>query len=607
MPIFMKNFVFLFYFVGISAFAQSGAGSIGTNNGTSNLRLWVKADAGTNLSGNQLTNWTDLSGSSNTATAVASNNRPTRIPEALNGYPVMRFDGTNDYLEAGTTTSLNMTQWSFLVVGKINNNKNYNYWFGKGNDVTENYEFLSYADPFMHVPINFTDGTRGWLNTPTTSSVNNYAIWQYDYSTAGRNIYLNGTSVASDAVSKTPQTNNLVMWIGNERSTTGRFLDGDIAELIMFNTRQNDIQRTILQNYLSSKYNIPLTSPDVYAGDNNANGNYDYGVAGIGRSAGGNSHTSFSPSASNGLGMTYVSGFDNGDFVMVGHNLNTPNDQQFSDVAGMTGVAKARWRRVWYFDVTNTSTNIVANLSFDMSDGDVPTTVPAIPSNYVLLYRAGQTGTWTEVATATNISADAVNFNNQTLANDVYYTIGTRNHSSSPLPVNITAFWAVPQVAENQVLVNWETVSQGEVHHFDVLRSQDGVQWEMLAQVAGESNKKAYQIIDKNPLQGVSYYKLVLAEAGRQEQSYITSVQMDINVLVYPNPCSEKLIIEGCDTKQTLLTLYNTHGQKIQAQTSIKDDKTLWVDVQTLPAGMYYIDIRNNALKQSLKRAIMIQ
>ncbi len=608
MPIYMKYITFLLYFICLPILAQTGAGGVGNNIGSSNLRFWVHSNQGTTLSSNQLVSWTDLSGYGNTANAIASNNRPDYIINALNNYPVMRFNGIDDYLEAGTATSLNMTQWSFFIVGKVNNNKNFNYWFGKGNDATENYEFLAYTDPYMHAPIYFTDGTRGWLNTPVSASINNYAIWQYDYSTTGREIYLNGTLIASDSPGKTPQTNNLPMWIGNERSTTGRFLNGDIAEIIMFDAKQNDIQRAILQNYLSSKYNIPLTTQDVYVGDSGANGNYDYGVAGIGRSTVGNSHNAFAPSASNGLGMTYVSGFNNGDYVMVGHNLKTFNDQQFGDVGGMTGLAKARWKRVWNFDVTNTGANIVANLSFDMSDGDALTTNPTVPANYVLLYRAGQTGNWTELATATSITGDAVNFNNQTLANDGYYTIGTRNYSASPLPVNVTSFWAVTAPSQNEVTLRWETISKGELHHFEVFRSQNAIYWEKLSQVAGENNVNAYQVIDKNPLVGVSYYKLVLVEAGRQDISYILSVrtEREASILLYPNPCSEKLIIEGIDIQQTRLILYNAQGQTFNLSTTAQADKTWWIDVKSLPKGVYYVEIKDKILNKKTIKKILV-
>ncbi len=52
---------------------------------------------------------------------------------------------------------------------------------------------------------------------------------------------------------------------------------------MVFGTNVNAAQRIIIDNYLSAKYNIPLTSGKIYTQDDPANGNYDFDVAGIGR------------------------------------------------------------------------------------------------------------------------------------------------------------------------------------------------------------------------------------------------------------------------------------------------------------------------------------
>jgi hypothetical protein len=386
-----------------------------------------------------------------------------------------------------------------------------------------------------------------------------------------------------------------------------RFLDGDIAEIVMFNARQNDIQRTIMQNYLASRYNIMLASNDIYAGDMPANGNYDYGVAGIGQSSTGNNHTSFAPSASNGLGVTYVSGFANGDFLMVGHNFNGINDQQFNDVGGMTGPVKARWKRVWYFDVTNTGANIVGNVSFDMSDGNVFLT-PSTPSNYVLLYRAGQTGNWTEVTTASNISGDVINFNNITLANDGYYTIGTRNYVSSPLPVSITSFKGYR--AGQNVNLEWTTVAKNETHHFDIYRSKDGFQWDFFQQIDGQGTKNFYQTIDEKPFVGTSYYKLKLVEVGRNEDvSYAISVNIPLEntpIVMHPNPCSTHLQIEGLGNDTFKIFLYDAQGKTLPIRVQDKYEKVLKIDTSLLPKGMYIVEIHSTNRLQPIRQKIIV-
>lgn len=62
------------------------------------LALWLKGDFGTVLSGSNITQWSDLSGSSpaNNATQATGANQATLVSSSLNGLPAASFDGSND-------------------------------------------------------------------------------------------------------------------------------------------------------------------------------------------------------------------------------------------------------------------------------------------------------------------------------------------------------------------------------------------------------------------------------------------------------------------------------------------------------------------------------
>jgi hypothetical protein len=68
---------------------------------------------------------------------------------------------------------------------------------------------------------------------------------------------------------------------------------GEVAELIIFNTSINDAQRLIVENYLSSKFNLSIGGNDKYSYE----GEYGFEVSGIGRQSATASHLS----ASNGI------------------------------------------------------------------------------------------------------------------------------------------------------------------------------------------------------------------------------------------------------------------------------------------------------------------
>lgn len=145
-----------------------------------------------------------------------------------------------------------LTAWHFFLVLKADVQKDYNAWMVKGNDGNENYEMLSYSDGNIHTPTYYTNGTRTIPSSAggqvTTTAFN---VFEYSYNTAdGRDVYKNGTNIFSDNENLTPQVNNFPLYIGNERSTSGREISGDIAEVIAFNTRLNSAQRIIVNNYL---------------------------------------------------------------------------------------------------------------------------------------------------------------------------------------------------------------------------------------------------------------------------------------------------------------------------------------------------------------------
>src|SRR3954468_7142344 len=62
------------------------------------LRMWLKADAGVSLTAGRVSAWLDQSGNGVIASQTNSGNQPALISNAVNGRPVVRFDGVNSSL-----------------------------------------------------------------------------------------------------------------------------------------------------------------------------------------------------------------------------------------------------------------------------------------------------------------------------------------------------------------------------------------------------------------------------------------------------------------------------------------------------------------------------
>src|SRR5690606_25858411 len=86
----------------------------------------------------------------------------------------------------------------------------------------------------------------------------------------------------SESASTIPDYNSPLI-LGSTNIGDSRAFGGYMSEIIIYRKSLNITERIIVNNYLSAKYNIPLSSNDLYLMDNPANGNYDHDVAGIGR------------------------------------------------------------------------------------------------------------------------------------------------------------------------------------------------------------------------------------------------------------------------------------------------------------------------------------
>ena len=194
-------------------------------------------------------------------------------------------------------------------------------------------------------------------------------------------------------------------------------------------------------------------------------------------------------------------------------------------------------------------------------------------------------------------SADwiATEYNNQ---NDPasFYTVST-TVASAALPVEFFSF-SVGLTKEQQVTVEWQTVSESLNDYFTVQRSPDGNAWEDILVVLGKGDSydlSTYHAIDPSPLPGLSYYRI------RQTDTDGTSTYSDVRSLwrltageetltAYPNPFTRATTVEAAGLLDQL-RVYNASGQQIDdlvVRTPLGENRSLF-DFGDLPAGTYIL------------------
>lgn len=87
----------------------------------SNLKVWLKGDAGITLNGSDVSAWADQSGNGNDAAQADTAKQPAYVSNALNGIPGVQSDGVDELLMSGEFTLnqpftiytiLNVTAWT---------------------------------------------------------------------------------------------------------------------------------------------------------------------------------------------------------------------------------------------------------------------------------------------------------------------------------------------------------------------------------------------------------------------------------------------------------------------------------------------------------------
>jgi hypothetical protein len=165
------------------------------------------------------------------------------------------------------------------------------------------------------------------------------------------------------------------------------------------------------------------------------------------------------------------------------------------------------------------------------------------------------------------------------------------------LPVEMSFFQA--EVFSNSVKLAWETSIEVNNHHFEIERSVDLKNWEIIGFIDGKGNSSEennYQHIDKSPVQGLNYYRLKQVDFNNKF-SYSSVVNINFRTLnkssVFPNPTKDVLVILHANDKSYLLQLVSINGQVIK--TYFPDESTTEIDLSNIPRGIYVLKIKNQS------------
>jgi alpha-tubulin suppressor-like RCC1 family protein len=223
------------------------------------LRLLLKADSGvTHDANNAVSVWTDQSGKGNNATQASISNQPIYTANALNGKPVVRFDGISSKMNLPYFMN-DMTEGEIFVVCRSASSNNNNCLLSDFASSTE--LRIPYGSGYIRagfganiVSVFSSDGVD------FTSSViyNSYA--------KGRDwkIFLNGRLIYTAAATVNFANANTPL-IEADRSgayySSANWYNGDLAEILIYQRALTDAERYAVGGYLRQKYAVAINIP----------------------------------------------------------------------------------------------------------------------------------------------------------------------------------------------------------------------------------------------------------------------------------------------------------------------------------------------------------
>ena len=213
------------------------------------LKVWLDAGTITGLSdGDAVTTWTDLSGNSNSPTQATAGKRPLYKTSIINSLPVVRGDGSDDYLAKTFGSALSQPNTVFIVCK----------WIALG---TGDYRFVCdaptgtrhalYRKPAASSKWGFYAGSLGDTDDAVDTSAH-YLVAVFNG--ASSSLRLDGVEIDTSNIG-TQTMGGAILFTAD--ALTGTYCSNvDIAEYGVYDAGLSAGNIGLLETYLSAKYGI---------------------------------------------------------------------------------------------------------------------------------------------------------------------------------------------------------------------------------------------------------------------------------------------------------------------------------------------------------------
>lgn len=196
-------------------------------------------------------------------------------------------------------------------------------------------------------------------------------------------------------------------------------------------------------------------------------------------------------------------------------------------------------------------------------------------------------------------SGDGIHFNNAG-HRELFERVKAKNIFNVVLPVKLQFFTG--ELKSGQSSLQWVAECTDPNTSFTIQHSTDGKNFTNLQELRATGTQPGtYQAIDPNPAPGKNFYRLLIRETAQSVYSNIVLVKnakagLVLNKL-YPNPVTQPMLVVELSAAQDYsgtVNIISLSGLSIMSRESHfkKGDMQLWLPVEMLPEGQYFLSIR---------------
>ncbi len=170
-----------------------------------------------------------------------------------------------------------------------------------------------------------------------------------------------------------------------------------------------------------------------------------------------------------------------------------------------------------------------------------------------------------------------------------------------PLPIELVSFDAT-LLGNGNVHLKWVTASEKNNDYYVIERSKDGVYFDEVIRVDGalySEGSIAYGAYDKNPLPGISYYRLKQVDTdGKFEYSELRAVNVkgkesDNDFALIPNPANDEVLVNFIckSAANEIINVYDNKGnlvlsKEVNCSEGVNNTR---LDISALDNGLYFV------------------